>query len=199
MIVHALSHNAQISDCTSPFAGDGSLAPPGSVHASCAALEGTGVLLSGPSGSGKSSLLLRLIDSGFSLVGDDRICLEGRSASPAPALAGLIGIRGLGIVRMPYLHKTVLGLHVQLVPGCVPPRLPERSIDEATGLWQLVLDGFHADSVSVIRTALRCFRGDLTLVCGLNGGTAHSLPSPETRNEDKLSSDFPSRGRRNGL
>lgn len=197
--MHELSHNAQISDCTSPFARDSSLVPQGSIHASCAALDGTGVLLSGPSGSGKSSLLLRLIDSGFALIGDDRICLEGCYASPAPALAGLIEIRGLGIVRMPYLPRIRLGLHVRLVPDCVPPRLPDRSIDEATGLWQLVMDGFHADSVSVIRTALRCFRSDLTLVCGINGSTAHSLPSPEARNGDKLSPELPGQGRRNGL
>ncbi len=46
------------------------------VHATCVAILGRGVLLLGESGSGKSSLALRLIDRGAMLVGDDRICLH---------------------------------------------------------------------------------------------------------------------------
>ena len=42
------------------------------VHASTVATGGRAVLLSGPSGSGKSDLALRLIDRGFTLVSDDQ-------------------------------------------------------------------------------------------------------------------------------
>ena len=45
------------------------------VHASCVALDGNGVLLRGPSGSGKSDLALRLIDGGAVLVADDQVAL----------------------------------------------------------------------------------------------------------------------------
>ena len=41
------------------------------IHATCVAIEGRGVLIVGPSGSGKSDLALRLIDRGAALVADD--------------------------------------------------------------------------------------------------------------------------------
>lgn len=86
------------------------------IHASAVAREGSGVLLLGPSGSGKSDLALRLIDRGFVLVGDDRLVLDGDEARPAPALAGLLEVRGLGIVRMPHLERARIALTVDLVP-----------------------------------------------------------------------------------
>ncbi|MFG1374146.1 HPr kinase/phosphatase C-terminal domain-containing protein [Xanthobacter oligotrophicus] len=85
---------------------------PASIHASCIAIGDLGVLIRGPSGSGKSSLALRLIlDAPRSLppaelVADDRVLLSSEDgvlvARPVPALAGLIEMRGLGIRRLPY-------------------------------------------------------------------------------------------------
>ncbi|MEC8388619.1 MAG: hypothetical protein VX098_10900, partial [Pseudomonadota bacterium] len=46
------------------------------VHGTCVAIDGAGVLLRGPSGSGKSDLALRLIDGGATLVGDDQLELS---------------------------------------------------------------------------------------------------------------------------
>jgi len=43
------------------------------LHASCVSIDGKGILLLGPSGSGKSDLSLRLIDGGATLVADDRV------------------------------------------------------------------------------------------------------------------------------
>jgi serine kinase of HPr protein (carbohydrate metabolism regulator) len=85
---------------------------PASIHASCIAIGDLGVLIRGPSGSGKSSLALRLIlDAPRSLppaelVADDRVLLSPEEgvlvARPAQRLAGLIEMRGLGIRRLPY-------------------------------------------------------------------------------------------------
>ena len=47
-----------------------------SVHATCVAIEGAGVLIRSPAGAGKSDLALRLIDGGAVLVADDRVALE---------------------------------------------------------------------------------------------------------------------------
>ena len=49
------------------------------LHASCVELSGTGVVLLGPPGSGKSDLALRLIDGGARLVADDRVASSARA------------------------------------------------------------------------------------------------------------------------
>lgn len=109
---------------------------PERIHASCVALDGAGVLIRGPSGAGKSELALRLIDQpGFgigkrlmqaALVADDQVELlsgGGQLTARAPvALAGLLEIRGLGIVRLEALASAPVRLVVDLTgPG---ERLP---------------------------------------------------------------------------
>ena len=72
---------------------------------SCVAIDGRGLLIEGPSGSGKSSLALALVDRGATLVSDDIVTLAGDGgqliASPAPNIKGKLEIRNLGIVEMP--------------------------------------------------------------------------------------------------
>ncbi len=100
------------------------------IHATCVKLaSGAGVLLIGQSGSGKSDLALRLIDGGAALVADDRceLCVEeGALFARAPTtLAGLIELRGVGIVAMPYAKATTVSLVVELVPRADVVRMPE--------------------------------------------------------------------------
>ena len=73
------------------------------------------MLLIGPPGAGKSDLLLRLLARGFDLVADDHVDIEDGIARPVPALAGLLEVRGLGIVRLPHVASARLALAVQLV------------------------------------------------------------------------------------
>ena len=95
------------------------------MHASAVLVGSRAILLRGPAGSGKSRLALGLIRAGEAghlrlarLVADDRVQLEachGRIlARPAPALAGLIEARGIGIRRLPYEPVAVLGWVVDL-------------------------------------------------------------------------------------
>jgi len=96
-----------------------------SVHASAVLVGGHAVLIRGPSGAGKSRLAFELILAGRSgqtpaavLVGDDRVHLlacDGQLlVQPAPQLAGLIEMRGLGIRRCDFVAQAVVGLVVDL-------------------------------------------------------------------------------------
>jgi HPr kinase/phosphorylase len=73
------------------------------LHASCVAAFGRGLLILGPSGSGKSALALRLITLGAQLVADDQTDLaveDGRLVARCPpAIRGLIEARGVGLLR----------------------------------------------------------------------------------------------------
>jgi serine kinase of HPr protein (carbohydrate metabolism regulator) len=93
------------------------------IHASAVLYGHRGLLIRGPSGSGKSRLALSLLQGATfaRLVGDDRIHLEavhGRLLMrPAPALQGLLEIRGLGIRRLPFEPVAVAHLVVDLAAG----------------------------------------------------------------------------------
>lgn len=95
------------------------------IHASAVLIGARAVLIRGPAGSGKSRLALALIDAASSgrltfarLVADDRAQIEARHGRllvrPAPSLAGLIEVRGLGIRRLPYEALAVVGLVIDL-------------------------------------------------------------------------------------
>jgi len=134
------------------------------IHASCAARDGAGVLLLGPPGSGKSDLVLRLIDRGFMLVADDRVDITNGHASPPDALAGLLEVRGLGILRLPHLARAELALAVTL--GGAVPRLPAPARDPALGLPVLAVDARHASAPQVVALALECALGRMAQQAG---------------------------------
>ncbi len=121
------------------------------------------MLLLGASGAGKSNLLLRLIDRGFVLVADDQVEIDGHSASAPAALAGLIEVRGLGILRLPYLDHAVLRLAVQLERG---ERLPETKHFSDLHLPMVYVDPDAAAAPQIVSLALDCVRGRVSLVAG---------------------------------
>lgn len=119
------------------------------IHATCVLLDAGGVLLRGPSGSGKSDLALRLTDRGAHLVADDRVEIrrqDGWILAEAPAnLRGLIEVRGVGIVRMPYVAEARIVLVADLVAGDAVERMPEDTETVLLGepVARLALDPFE--------------------------------------------------------
>lgn len=110
------------------------------VHGTCVVVGGCGVFIHGPSGSGKSDLALRLIDqpglgTGAAaltawLVADDQVaitrCGDRLFAAAPPRLAGLLEVRGLGIVKVDHAPETEVRLAVRLADAESIERLPEK-------------------------------------------------------------------------
>lgn len=136
------------------------------VHATAVAVGEHAVLLRGPSGSGKSDLALRLIDAGARLVADDqtRLWREGDAVflrAPQP-IAGLIEVRGVGIVRMTPLPRARLALIADLVAPQHVERLPEPSSETIFGLAipLVAIAPFEASAPAKLRLALALATGE---------------------------------------
>jgi serine kinase of HPr protein (carbohydrate metabolism regulator) len=100
------------------------------LHCSTVTSDGRAVLITGPSGSGKSDLTLRLLDRGFKLVSDDQTVIkkdgERVMASAPPTIAGKLEVRGIGIVEMDRVENVPVALIVELTSSDIQ-RLPDDS------------------------------------------------------------------------
>ena len=142
------------------MSGDGA-----TVHATAVAIGGRAVLLRGASGSGKSDLALRLIDAGARLVADDQS--ELRRAEDAilvrapPSIAGLIEVRGIGIVRLDTLPEAPIALIADLVSPETIERLPQQRTETLLGvaLPVIAMAPFEASAAAKLRLALRALTG----------------------------------------
>lgn len=137
---------------------------PLNVHGTGLLLGDTGVLLRGPSGAGKSVLALSLLDrfegrgQAAFLVSDDRVELlrQGQTIEmAAPAnLAGLIELRGRGIVSRPHQSPVPLHLVIDLVPELVRMLEEDALVTELAGLTLARAPVPYASAVGVAHQLL---------------------------------------------
>ena len=125
-----------------------------------------GLLLLGPPGAGKSDLLLRLLDRGYELVADDQVELDGTVASAPAPLAGLLEIRGLGIIRRAFRAAVGVVLVVRLERG---ERLPIPLRYENLDVPMVSVDPLTASAPIVIGLALDGLCGQASFVTGAFG------------------------------
>ncbi|MBO0711337.1 MAG: hypothetical protein J2P47_08705 [Acetobacteraceae bacterium] len=134
------------------------------IHGSCVSRNGAGVLIVGPSGAGKSDLTLRLLDRGFDLVADDRVEIEqGLARAPAP-LAGLLEVRGIGLLRLPAASAVPLALVVELGGGA--ERLPGPRRHPELGVPCIALDPQAPSAPQRVALALDCVLGRVASIAG---------------------------------
>ena len=133
-------------------------------HGTCVARGGAGVLILGPSGAGKSDLALRLLNKGFDLVADDQVVVTGLRASPPDALAGLLEVRGLGIVRLPFKFDIELKLVIALTDRS--DRMPEPEADPTLDLPLVRVRAASASAADRVALALDCAIGGVEQLVG---------------------------------
>lgn len=122
-------------------------------HGTCVALGQNAALLLGPPGSGKSDLALRFImmapdraGRSCALIADDQVLLEATGgrliARPPSTIAGLMEVRGVGVVDVPFRAEAELRLAVRLCEPDDVPRLPDEPLptEEFAGVPLPVLE-----------------------------------------------------------
>lgn len=135
------------------------------IHATTVSLDGRGVILRGPSGSGKSDLAVRLINEGALLVADDQTILfieGGRLMAQSPAeIAGKMEVRGVGIVKMGPPAIVPVFLVVEMVDPGEVPRMADFAPVELVGqqVPRIHLAPFEMSASAKVKLALRSLLG----------------------------------------
>ncbi len=109
-------------------------------HACALQINQTGILIKGQSGSGKTSLMMGLLErakqentNGF-LVADDQVSLirenDNLIAITPKQIAGMVEIRGFGIVNYEYKKNCEINLVAEIIEDEAMERMPHQKFWE---------------------------------------------------------------------
>ena len=121
------------------------------MHATCVDINGSGVLIVGRSGSGKSSLAINLIALGSTLVADDQCEIVKKnnklSVFKPTSLPSSIEIRGIGLVSVPMVVETSLDWVVNM-DEAEKERMPDLRFTEIDGYKIPTVFGKNMDDLA---------------------------------------------------
>ena len=129
------------------------------IHSTSVVLDDNGILITGDSGSGKSDLALRLIDSGATLISDDITFCEkkiDRIILSCPSQTkGLLEVREVGIITVPFVEQIKLKMIVKLMNKELE-RLPRNKFSKLLGINipLLTINGNNTSSVIKVKVKL---------------------------------------------
>lgn len=130
------------------------------IHATAISINDHGVLLVGPSGSGKSDLAVRLIDRGAVLISDDVVFIEQDEAKPllkiAPNIEGQIELRGVGIIKVLHRNSAVMRMVAEMDAPTerIPAENPSMDV-EGYSVPLVKIAAFEASAPLKVEYALR--------------------------------------------
>ena len=133
------------------------------MHSSSVVIDDNGVLILGDSGSGKSDLALRLIDNGATLISDDiSICRKNSNniyLYCPPEIKGLLEVREIGIITVPFVERIKLRLVVNLKSNN-NERFPKDSSFRILGIKIPIIniEGKNSSAVAKIKVKLNEIR-----------------------------------------
>jgi HPr kinase/phosphorylase len=143
------------------------------IHATGICINGQGVIIIGPSGSGKSDLALRLIDRGATLISDDRIIINirdnGITLNQAPNIEGKLEVRGIGILCILATNNIPLRMLVDL--NAKVERLPDQpAYQQIAGISLpcIAISGFEASAPIKVELALTSVIEKAIVPCIIN-------------------------------
>ena len=141
--------------------------PETNLHACCVVVDGSGVLITGGSGAGKTSLALGLVEAcrlrnvtcGF--VSDDQVLLSARNGclfARAPhTIAGKVEIRGFGVTDIVHQGDCCIAMICELVEDGDIERMPAPLTEQVMGICVpkiLVPKRHEAGSVRILLAKL---------------------------------------------
>jgi HPr kinase/phosphorylase len=137
------------------------------IHATAISIDGYGVIITGPSGSGKSDLALRLIDRGAMLICDDQVGVEPVDGillvSQAPNIADKMEVRGVGILVFAGTPNAPLRMVVSL----------DRDVERLPAAWEM--ETVHNYHIPVLPVAAFAASAPIKVELGLKRIIAEAI------------------------